>query len=325
MYLATQVDNKKPIDVSRHGLPSVMYISDATTEAYIEYVLEAEIGSSKATAPLFVRARGSDTFITDFRLQSRTMLQLTKAPQLLAGNAHSELTLRQISSRLIRPSRTPTYTYFVRIEYPTTIQIGHPDPLPFKIAVIPDTDPERSTIFARGGLDTPPSVLLVGSGIGLKMRYDIRCPGILTDHEGCQVHELNIPFRIGIRPLLLPNIAASDIDQVMSAPEPNSRYTRDRLRALESAYGSAKASEPHEPADLGSHLRIHIDSSASSTLGQRPVRFERQLQPSFKTYNICLTYELHWKLVLDCVGETSTVHGSSPVRVLAPSEEQDTQ
>ncbi len=47
---------------------------------------------------------------------------------------------------VFRPSETPKYAYIVKVEMPTAIQLEHPDPIPVKIYLIPDLDPEKTTI-----------------------------------------------------------------------------------------------------------------------------------------------------------------------------------
>ncbi|KIW90424.1 uncharacterized protein Z519_09069 [Cladophialophora bantiana CBS 173.52] len=45
-----------------------------------------------------------------------------------------------------RSSKTPRYTYVVKVEYPTVIQLEHPKPLPLKVYLIPDLDGVKTTI-----------------------------------------------------------------------------------------------------------------------------------------------------------------------------------
>lgn len=105
-------------------------MSGKTSEAYVEYVLQAQTGELKAALPLFLRDIGTPVPITNHNPQMRSTFQLIKTPRLLAEHADKELTFEQKSSRFFRPSKVPRSTYQVKVEHPTIIQLEHPDPIP---------------------------------------------------------------------------------------------------------------------------------------------------------------------------------------------------
>ena len=360
-YLTTKDAEKKPIDVTQHPLPSIMYyfgesaMSGKTSEAYVEYVLQAEVGQSKATLPLFLRNNGTPAPITNHKPQARSALQLVRSPRLLAEHADKKLTFKQKSSRLFRPSKTPRYTYHVRVEYPTIIQLEHPDPIPLRIAVAPDLDPEKTSICRDGDLQNLPPVNITAIKLQLKMQIDIRCPGTFWDAENDKYHDFDIPFRATLKPFPLPVISASDLKHVMSAPDPYSQYLSPQLRSAYSTPNlqtiashatatpvtsdtvSTNALSQHltpfpsitpglsapTPLNLGDRYSIFLGCSASSTLGHPPISFKRQVYPTFTTYNIRLKYSLRWRVSLECAGEAQEVAGVAPVTIIAPSEEQE--
>jgi hypothetical protein len=333
-YFSTRDANKKPIDVTKHPLPAVMYhfakseLSGKTSEAYVEYFLQAKIATHEATLPLFLRNRSTDTPIADFDSKSRTVPQSVKTPRLLSEHAETELTFRQKSSRFFKPSKTPKYGFSVKVEYPTVIQLEHPDPLPMRIAVVPDLTPEKTSICPDGDLSSLSPVSMTSIKLELIMQVDIRCPGTMYDHENDTVHTIAIPFRGGIEPVTIPVIPAEAIGEVMPAPDPNEAWKRQisqtsNVTPVTTTTTTSALTPPAEPLHIGSHLSIYIGSSAITTLSHPPVSLKRQLYPSFKTYNIRLSYKLHWRIGLTCAGESMEVGAQMPLTVLAASEEQE--
>lgn len=361
MYLATKDANKNPVDVTLHPLPAVMYhyaksyASGKTSEAYVEYFLVADVGNLHATMPLFLRTRGTDTPVKDFKPRISSTMQLIRTPRLLPEYADGELTFRQKTSRLFRPSHTPRYTYTVKVEYPSIIQLEHPDPLPLKIAVVPNLDPEQTSICPDGDLQSLPPVKLTQIKLELKMQLDIRCPGTFYDHLNDKNHTVDIPFSGILKKCPIPVIPASDLKHHMPGPDQRD-ILMSRVRVEESSATSHSSSQnlstaaalapkyasapdidqsdtdlpppPYtslatQPLHLGEHFSIYIGSSACTTMGRPPVSFKRQLYPSFKTYNIHLAYELRWRFGIECAGEIEKVTGQGAVTIIPPSEEQE--
>lgn len=360
-FLATKDAGKNLVDVTQHPLPAVMYhyakssASGKTSEAYVEYVLQAKVATLEATMPLFLRVQGTDAPVKDFKLRASCTTHLLRTPRLLAEHADSELTFRQKTSRFFKPSHTPRYTYSVKVEYPSLLQLEHPDPLPLRIAIVPDLNPEKTTICPNGDLQSLPPVKLTSIKLELQMQLDIRCPGTFYDHENEKKHTVNIPFLGILKPWTIPVIPAPALKYLMSAPDqhdilmsrvrevqltPNLRSklqkpSADAMRSLN--YADPLNADPSdgdrspppytsvdtEPLHLGKHLSVFIGSSACSVMGRPPVSFKRQLYPTFKTYNIRLTYQLRWKIGLECAGETQSVSGEGPLTIIPPSEEQE--
>lgn len=357
-YLSTRTLDKTSIDVTKHPLPAVMYhhaksdMSGKTSEAYVEYFLQANIAGLQATLPLFIRTPGTSVPIQDFEPKAMTLVQMIRTPRLLSEHAGTELSFRQKSSRFFMPSKTPRYSFSVKVEYPTVIQLEHPSPLPLKVAIIPDLNPKNTSICPDGNLQSLPPVNLTSIKLEIKIQLDIRCPGSFYDHENDKVHTVNIPFRRMFRPVPLPAISTTEIKHVMPAPDPHDLYN-ERLRAVQlkqqaqgdgsdagkrtlSTSGSHEplqdlidpappysTTTPTQPLHLGERFSIFIGSSACSTLGNPPVSFKRQLFPTFKTYNIRMSYQLRWKIGIECAGETAAVSGERPLTILGPSEEQE--
>lgn len=184
-YLSTlDPAGKQEADLSKHLLPPIMYyfsesaMSGKTVEAYIEYVLVAEGRDAIASLPLYVRRRYSPVPITDYRMKTKSFYHMVKTPRLLPEHANKPLTFGQKMSGLFRPSKTPRYTCTVKVEYPTLIQLEHPNPIPLRICIAPIMSPEMTTICPEGNIDNLPPVEIVSMEIRLQSDVNIRCPGI---------------------------------------------------------------------------------------------------------------------------------------------------
>ena len=353
-FLHTRDAEKKKIDVTTHPLPSIMYyksesgMSGKTVEAYIEYVLLAEAGDINAAYPLYVRQRSVPCPIQDFEMQTRTFQEVVKTPKLLPEYADAELTFRQRSRMLFRPSKTPRYGFTVKVEYPTVIQLEHPEPIPLKIYLVPDLDEKTTDICSNGDLSSLPPVQLVNMELKLKGDISVRCPG-MWEMGTEKNHTFEINFREGLKAMDIPIGPMAELHEANSAPDipsngkngapltttdstpPAAMNTWQNTEGTEVAYTSAgwRPLHPTTPTgspfalDLGAHAAILLGSSASSTLSHPPVSFKRQLYPSFATYNIQIKYRLRWKLFLTCAGEEFNISGEAVVTVLPPSEEQE--
>ena len=335
-YLSTTDDSspRQAIDVTKHALPSIMYyfsqsaMSGKTVEAYIEYVLTAELGDTKASLPLYIRQRSVQSPITNYRMRSRSFPQVTKTPRLLSEHADRPLTFRQKSGMVFRPSKTPKYAYTIEVEFPTVIQIEHPDPIPLKICLVPNLDPEKTTICPDKSISSLPPVQVLSMEIKLKGDVHIRCPGILWDSGTVKNHTFDFPFRRYFKPVVIPVVQPAHSKHIISVPEDQTVQQSSFLAPEPIANGltASPSIDPvlqSSPLNLGSYLSILLGSSASSTLKQPAISFKRQVYPTFSTYNISLTYTLKWMISLSCADEGYNINGETPVTILAPSEEQE--
>ena len=230
-YLHTRGEDKKEVDVTKHSLPSVLYyfsessMSGKTVEAYIEYVLAASYGENTAFHPIYVRKPSVQSPITDYKIKTYTDWQPTvvKSLKLLPEHADKKLTFGQRSSRFFRPGKTPKYSYRVNVEYPQVIQLEHPDPIPLNIYVVPELDPQKTTICPDNDMSTLPPVQVVSVEIKLKGDFGIRCPGTLWDTDTVKHHTFPFSFPMEIKPVTIPVLQAAaktpEVKRVASAPE----------------------------------------------------------------------------------------------------------
>ena len=331
---------KQETDVTKHALPSVMYyygasvMSGKTAEAYIEYVLLAQTEDAEAYFPLYVRQRSIPSPITDYRLRSTTFNRMIKTWSLLPEYADKEITPMEQMKRSLKRVKTPQYTYDIKVTFPTIIQLEHPDPIPFTVFLIPNMDQQKTTICQDGNVENLPPVWLKSMDMDLVGDVAIRCPGTFWDKGTEKNHTFKFVFRRIIKPVVIPVIQTAQTKSNIS-PQDNqaAKATPDVLSPTSSTSATCEPTNSPpteenkkvriEPLDLGKRFTILLGCSASSTLKDAPVPFKRQVYPTFATYNIMMWYKLHWNIKLSVAKEEYDVSGNFPVRVLAPSEEQE--
>ncbi|MCJ1399588.1 hypothetical protein MMC11_002790 [Xylographa trunciseda] len=230
-YLHTRGEDKKEVDVTKHHLPSVLYyfsesaMSGKTVEAYIEYVLVATCGTMTAYHPIYIRKPSVQSPITDCKIKTYSDWQpnVVKSLKLLPEHADKILTFGQKSSMFFRPGKTPKYSFTVKVEYPQVIQLEHPKPIPLNIYIVPDLDPQKTTICPDNDITTLPPVQVVSVEIKLKGDFGIRCPGTFWDSDTVKNHTFPFSFPMEIKPITIPVLHAAAktpvLGQIISAPE----------------------------------------------------------------------------------------------------------
>ncbi|KAI1264445.1 hypothetical protein F5Y18DRAFT_81770 [Xylariaceae sp. FL1019] len=288
-------------DVSQHSLPSSFYYkgdrsiwSGKQQESYVEYVLLAELTGPKtkitATFPLFIHARSTPSPLQDRQLATQSQFFDSKM-RLVSGAADGEQSMWQKSMNVFT-SKAPKVGFNLCVEVPSLIQLEHPDPVPIGLYVDVFTDPERK-YNPTVGLD-------LVTKLNLKARTEIRAPGTFVDHESGRDHEYVL--------LQSYHVAPSVAIPVQSVWIESSQVGTSGLT----------------PLQLGEVLQLRIDTEGV-TCQEKRHEFEgkRRLQPSFKTYNINVSYWLEWKFVFRWGAMVRPFEGSVPVTVLPPSEQQE--
>ena len=113
----TDTGTTKESDITKHGLPtSIFYfctsaMSGKTSEAFIEYILEADFAGVKISLPIFVRRRSTLSPITDHKLTERSALYAVKTLRLLPEFAEGPIPFRRKMSATLSSSKMPGYTH----------------------------------------------------------------------------------------------------------------------------------------------------------------------------------------------------------------------
>lgn len=64
--------------------------------------------------------------------------------------------------------KTPRFAYTVKVVHPQCIQLGHPDPVPFTIYLLPALEDGKTTLYPDGDLSHLPAV----KGVALRMKLE---------------------------------------------------------------------------------------------------------------------------------------------------------
>jgi hypothetical protein len=300
------------VDVTKHQLPSAFYFTGSDwftgtkVESFVEYVLKAQIDNSdsdkagrvlaETTMPLFVSRPSTEFPIETHKIWIVAFEHQVKSLRLLPAHADKKLTMRQRSRMLFQPSTTPKYGFSVELEYPNTIQLSHPKPAPLTIHIKPNrvrtshefcSDTSARTIDAL----TLPPVKLVALKLELRATVKSRAHSTFGTTNTTKHRDYDITYYEPFPSPVIPAIQTG-----------------------------GKAINGPTPLDLGS-LIMH--SYGASALNTNPVRFETPVYPTFSTYNINLSYEFRWTVVIECAGERENFHADTPVTILAPSAEQE--
>ncbi|KAK6068608.1 hypothetical protein SCUP234_04744 [Seiridium cupressi] len=357
-------------DVARHALPSVYYFRDTsawsgtTFEAFVEYVLEATLicpGAKNVTTtfPLFIRAKPTEKPLegNEYQFYVKDDSRAIYSDRLLPENSERRMTFKEKSRRFFSPSKTPRYTFTVKVVYPQAIQLEHPSPLPFKIYIKPMWEANKTTICPDGDVRRLPPVHFVSMELKLISTTRLRCEGSIPGYPHSEDRETtyDVPFKypfesftfkvpIVTRGNLKPNGStqggAVDVlsEEHTMVPATGSPYIEPgALRPVHDSttvpdglveYTRFYADEEGEyflgaPFDLGARLDIRLSQRGSSTQGNFEFPFEKPLWPSFATYNIVQGYQLAWKINLSCAGESHTVSGRKDIMIFSPSEEEE--
>lgn len=264
-YLSSSQDN-----VTNHGLPSTYYFtcrsdwSGVKFEAYIEYVLEASLvcpGADSVTAqfPVLIRSHSTAKPIqgSDYELKVREATRKLRTELLLPENAERKMTFRERQRRFWNPSRIPRYAYTAKLVHPTVIQLEHPEPIPFKLFIVPRLQDELTSICPDGDLSRLPPVEFVSIELSLKSKIRIRTPGTFTNyHEEEREHEFPIrfkPLRTNHTLVKVPFVVRGNI---RDEPPPNHSVRGTPIKLAEEKYIAAMSSESHHHDNNNAQLSI---------------------------------------------------------------------
>jgi hypothetical protein len=294
-----------PDDIVACPLPSSFYYGgngwSTNFDGFVEYYLiahlkvkrvDSRVETIESTVPLFIRPLAGEKPLLDYGLRRKFRLEKVTSHRLMPGMEYAGLSLRQRTQRLFNSSKIPSFGFTIRIEYPTIIQLENPNPISFKVGILPDDS--TTTDIIR---DVPQTAKLTQIELELKSDTLVRFPtssGVHTDRK-------EDSYDFGLGRLFTPEVG-----------EPVTIPTLKRKL------------EDHQACDVGVALQLRLDSCHAYVMG-KPIsgQFQKRIYPSFTTYNIRRTHVLRWDVGVEVGGETSDVWGEFPVEIVGPSGEQE--
>lgn len=275
---------------------------------YVETFLEANVYHASgpcATAkfPLNVQAGSTAQPITDTVPQVLSFNQTVKTLHLDPQYAGKDLSFRQHMQTIFQRSTLPKYSFDLLVEYPTVIQLEHPEALSFKIRTKPIQDPNQTSDFLT---KSPPVVTLVSARISLQSATHV------DDMEG-RVRELKQRQEGRWQDNYLVDWSSSEA----------ARKKRGSAAAAASLLVVPdETQQPGASFDLGAALGLRISAHGVSLRGDG--RFARPLCASFATRHVTHAHRLWWRLVVAVAGRTRRVTVTTPaVLLLGPSRRDE--
>ena len=287
----------KEDDIAKQPLPATFYYAgegwSTKFHGYVEYYIEAELrvsGSGSpagtATLPISVRPPSTPIPITDFDLKGRSFGGLIKTQRLVPGQETAELSFKQKTQKFFGSSKVPEFVYSVEVDYPAVIQMGNPNPIPFRMRILPNRS--RTTDIIS---DVHQTVTLTKLMMEIKANTAVLCQGTFTSHDA----DKTVKHSLSLQQAL---ISLGGPITIPSGPDA-------------------------EAIDIGALLDLRLDARRAYAMGKPLLAFQSQLAPSFTTYNIKHSHRLKWEAIMTVAGETMEVSAEYPVSLLAPSEEQE--
>ncbi|KIN03532.1 hypothetical protein OIDMADRAFT_117635 [Oidiodendron maius Zn] len=277
-------------DIAASSLPSTFAFETARWRerfhCFVEYYLEAEFRQensshiTKAIVPIPIQTASIPYPFEKFDLNTRKYSACFKTQRLIPGMENTELSFGQTMQKLFGSSKVPQFGFSVQVDYPTIIQMQNPNPISFKIRIIPDRIRTSNVI-----LDVPQTIRLTSLSMEIQATTSIICDATFSSRTASATEKYNFAGQgtiLGGSPITI-------------SPDPD-----------------AKA------LDLGALLELSLHPQHANARGRALHRFG-QLYPSFVTYNIKHSHRLRWQLILEAAGESEKFTGEQAVSILAAS------
>lgn len=276
-------------DIASHPLPPVFFTKgvfiNTGYHCFVEYFVEAELfveGTKKvdrATIPLSVLAQPTTDPASDLELVKRSFLCRISTYRFTQGEASGSLSLGQKTREFFGSAKVPQLVFSLQVEHPTAIQVDNPDPIPFRLLILPE--PLQTSEAIR---DTPQETVLTGMTFEIRARTDMMCASIVHPHTANRTRKFGFDLKSAIErratPIVLPE------------------------------------GEKAETLDVAELLGLRMTEAAP--VGVRPFsRRKGRLYPSFTTYNIKHTHKLRWTVTVSAAGESTELSNEVDITLLA--------
>ncbi|KAL3467695.1 hypothetical protein BJX64DRAFT_247212 [Aspergillus heterothallicus] len=236
-----------------------------------------------ASAPFELENVSLSSAITDFgskvaAAQQRGIYSYKLIPGI------DELSLAQRARKALMSSKVPGFALRVSVCMPVFLQIGNDNLLPVSVS-FEAVSATVSDILE----DVPQTVTITSLAIRIRSKTAFRADKTIVRHLNARTLT-----RSGPGVAILPRSAILDL-RAVAGQEISTTVTPSSSSSSAGGYAS-------QPLDLGAILDFRLR--------------ERELHPTFTTYNIAQTWELSWELGASIVGETMKFAGAHEVVVL---------
>jgi hypothetical protein len=282
-----------PLDVgtiAASSLPPSFAFSDhrwrEQFHCFVEYYLEAEFRQenrsqlSTATLPIAVATSSVYPF-ESFDLKARTYSECIQTQRLIPGMENAELSFRQRTQKWFGSSKVPQFSFSIQVDYPTMIQLQNPNPIQFRIRVVPDHKRSSESL-----VDLPQTLALTSLYMQIEATTSIICDASFSPRTASGSKTYAFAAKGSVLGIRKPITIASDSDA--------------------------------KTLDLGALLGLSLHPRHANARGKPLPQFGK-IYPSFVTYNIKHSHRLSWELSLEAAGEVVKITGEQAVSILAAS------
>ncbi|KAH7236522.1 hypothetical protein BKA59DRAFT_496721 [Fusarium tricinctum] len=288
-----QKESYLPLGTADHVLPSTFtHPTSGSTEAFVEYFLQAtlvltgqgHVERPEATLPILLERRSPDPPRADFGLKGSKNRQSVSTYRLIPGMGDAKLSFSQNLKQIFAASSVPTFLFDILVDVPTIIQLDNPNPIPFRINVVPDWKATSEVIR-----DIPQQIKLTSVSIRIVTSTEILCEGTFSPHDKLKKTETDLCIMTALGNL------AGDIN--------------------------IPCTEDSSPIDIGELIDLRLGHSGPG-FPKRYGPGDARFSPSFTTYNIRLSHKLNWAIKGEIVGESFGASGTVALQLLMPSDER---
>ncbi|CAJ0544366.1 Ff.00g035800.m01.CDS01 [Fusarium sp. VM40] len=288
-----QVESYLSLGAMDHILPSTfVHDSSKSAEAFVEYFLKAtmvltgqgHVERPEATLPFVLQRWSPGPPRADFGLKESKNRQSVSTYRLIPGMEVAKLSFSQKMKKSFGTSSVPTFLFDVFVDVPTIIQLDNPNPIPFKIRIVPERKATSEAIK-----DIPEQVKLLSVSIRIISTTNILCEGSIAPHEAVKKDEIDLCIMTALGKL------AGDI--------------------------YIPCADDSSPIDIGELIDLRLGHS-SPGFPQRYSAEDVRFTHSFTTYNIRNSHKLSWTIKGEIAGEYFGVSGAVALKLLMPSDDR---
>ncbi|CAG7558415.1 unnamed protein product [Fusarium equiseti] len=282
-----------PLGATDCVLPSTYsYPTAGTTEAFVEYYLTATLrmrgksasDGASAVLPITVANLENGPPIADFAVKQARSSQTIYTYRLVPTMKEVKLSFSQKFKQVLQTTSVPTFVFNMFVGLPTIIQLDNPNPIPFKLHIVPDLKATSEALR-----DVKHQVRLTYVSIRIFTLTEVICEGTFAPHTKDKTNEYDLcvmgPLSHGIREGIY--IPCTDGESAIDIGE-----------MINLRLGHFSRGFPQLPGDLG----LSFD-------------------PTFTTYNIRQSHRLKWEVKGIVAEEEFKEYGTVPITLLAPSDE----
>lgn len=300
-YSYLPLDNET---IAGSSLPATFtcYGSSSDIEAFVEYYLEAEYvqethsahslsrsslphrSTSKATLLILLRGDSTPYPLEDFGLRKRIYPGSIKSQHLVPGMETAKLSFHQQMRQVLGSPKVPEFGFNAHIEYPGVIQLQNPNPIPFKLWIVPNR--ERTSDILE---DIQYTLAITSLTMTIIENTSVICYGSFS----------------------IPHYGDDAVDHKFAA--------KKTILGLPDSFDIQSGLDT-KALDLGASLQLTVFSNHARVRGKALGGFPT-LRPSFITYNIKHSHQLRWEMDLELAGESVHLISQTPVSLLAASGE----